>query len=279
MLAAIEAARHSVGLSPYIFRNDVWGGRFIQALAAAQRRGVAVRVLIDGVGGGWLLSRAFHRLRHEGVAATRFLHSLLPWRMPFINLRSHKKVLVVDGTVGFTGGMNIADENVMSTNPRHPVQDTHFRIDGPVVAQLTEAFAQDWAYATQEQLEGEAWFPALQAMGEATGRVIDSGPDEDMEKIEFAILQALSCARDRVMVMTPYFLPDERLMSALALTRHAWRGGGPGDPRTEQPLLCGRRHPGQRGAHPARRRAHLALPAAVPAFQADGGGRRVVPDR
>ena len=224
MLAAIGAARHSIGLSSYIFRNDVWGGRFIEALAAAQGRGVAVRVLIDGVGGGWLLSRAYHRLRRLGVPATRFLHSLLPWRMPFINLRSHKKILVVDGCIGFTGGMNIADDNVMATRPRHPVQDTHFRIVGPVVAQLTEAFAQDWAYATREQLGGAAWFPVHGhgAPGGATGRVIDSGPDEDMEKIEFAILQALACARDRVMVMTPYFLPDERLMSALALT--AMRG-------------------------------------------------------
>ncbi|MGI4951916.1 MAG: phospholipase D-like domain-containing protein [Janthinobacterium lividum] len=232
MLAAIAAARTSIGLSTYIFRDDEWGGRFVEALAAAARRGVAVRVLIDGFGGGWLLSRAYRRLRREGVPATRFLHSLLPWRMPFINLRSHKKILVVDGIVGFTGGMNIADENVMATRPRHPVQDTHFRLDGPVVAQLTEAFAQDWAYATREQLTGAAWFPLFEAAGDAderlapaghaTGRVIDSGPDEDMEKIEFAILEALATARDSVSVMTPYFLPDERLMSALSLA--AMRG-------------------------------------------------------
>ncbi len=225
MLDAIAAARHSVGLSTYIFRDDEWGGRFIQALAAAQARGVAVRVLIDGVGGSWLLSPAFHHLRRLGVPATRFLHSLLPWRMPFINLRSHKKVLVVDGLVGFTGGMNIADENVMATRPAHPVGDTHFRIEGPVVGQLSEAFVQDWAYATREELSGAAWFPsagATGATGSVMGRVIDSGPDEDMEKIEFAVLQALACARDSVAIMTPYFLPDERLMAALSLA--AMRG-------------------------------------------------------
>ena len=147
MLAAIEAARHSVGLSSYIFENDECGGRFIEALAAAQARGVAVRVLIDGFGGGWLLGRAHRRLRRRGVPAARFLHSLLPWRMPFINLRSHKKVLVVDGRVGFTGGMNIADENVAAMGAAEPVQDTHFRVEGPVVGQLTEAFLRDWAYA------------------------------------------------------------------------------------------------------------------------------------
>jgi len=217
MLAAIAAAQRSVGLSSYIFHNDEWGGRFIDALAAAQLRGVAVRVLIDGIGGGWLLSPAYHRLRREGVPAARFLHSPLPWRMPFLNLRSHKKILVLDGSSGFTGGMNISDANVLATHPSEPVQDTHFRVEGPVAGQLTEAFAQDWAFATNEDLQGEAWFPDAKAAGAVAARVIDSGPDEDLEKIEFAILQAVACARESVAVMTPYFLPDERLTTALAL--------------------------------------------------------------
>lgn len=222
MLAAIAAARSSVGLSSYIFRDDEWGGRFIDALAAAKQRGVAVRVLIDGVGGGWLASRAYHRLRGEGVMAARFMHSLLPWRMPFLNLRSHKKILVIDGALGFTGGMNIADENVMATRPRVPVQDLHFRIEGPVVAQLVEAFAQDWDFAVGEDLDGKAWFPEISLGDGALARVIDSGPDEDLEKIEFAVLQAVSCARGSIAVMTPYFLPDERLVTALSLA--AMRG-------------------------------------------------------
>lgn len=217
MLAAIGAARRSVGLSSYIFRDDAWGGRFIDALAAAQGRGVAVRVLIDGIGGGWLRSPAYRRLRRRGVPAARFLHSPLPWRMPFLNLRSHKKILVLDGSVGFTGGMNIADANVMATRPKAPVQDTHFRVEGPVVGQLAEAFAQDWAFATDEDLGGEDWFPDVAPHGAAPSRVIDSGPDADLEKIEFALLQAVACARESIAVMTPYFLPDERLTTALAL--------------------------------------------------------------
>jgi len=222
MLEAIAAAKRSVGLSSYIFRDDIWGGRFIDALADAQARGVAVRVLIDGIGGGWMLSRAYHRLRRQGVTAARFMHSSLPWRMPFLNLRSHKKILVVDGSVGFTGGMNIADENVMATRPTQPVQDLHFRIEGPVVAQLSEAFAQDWSYATTEDLQGGAWWPDIAPRCGPSARVIDSGPDEDLEKVEFAVLQAVSCARRSIAVMTPYFLPDERLITALALA--AMRG-------------------------------------------------------
>ena len=222
MLAAIAAAERSVGLSSYIFRDDAWGGRFIAALADAQARGVAVRVLIDGIGGGWVRSAAYHHLRRRGVPSARFLHSPLPWRMPFLNLRSHKKILVVDGRLGFTGGMNIADENVMATRPSQPVQDTHFRIQGPAISQLVEAFSQDWAFAADEDLDGDAWFPDVAPDGPAPARAIDSGPDEDLEKVEFAVLQAISCARSTIGVMTPYLLPDERLVSALALA--AMRG-------------------------------------------------------
>ncbi len=222
MLGAIAGATRSVGMSSYIFRNDEWGGKFIDALTAAHERGVVVRVLIDGIGGGWLRSAAYNELHRRGVPAARFLHSPLPWRMPFLNLRSHKKILVVDGRTGFTGGLNIADENVMATHPEQPVQDTHFRIEGPVVCQLVEAFVQDWAFATEEELDGDIWFPDIASPGQAPARVIDSGPDEDIEKIEFAILQAIACARERIAVMTPYFLPDERMMTALSLA--AMRG-------------------------------------------------------
>ncbi len=222
MLEAIAAATRSIGMSSYIFRDDVWGGRFIEALIDANKRGVAVRVMIDGIGGGWLLSRTYHRLRRNGVPAARFMHSLLPWRMPFINLRNHKKILVIDGVVGFTGGMNIADENVMSTHPKEPVQDMHFRIDGPVVAQLTEAFIDDWSFVTNEDLGGEAWLPGCAAHAGPPARVISAGPDEDIEKVEFAVLQAVACARENIAVMSPYFLPDERLVTALALA--AMRG-------------------------------------------------------
>ena len=222
MLAAIAAAKHSIGLSSYIFDADATGQQFIDALAAAKARGVAVRVLIDGVGGGYLTSHAYHHLRRAGVAVDRFLHTSLPWRMPFLNLRSHKKILVIDGSTGFTGGMNISADNVMASHPKTPVQDTHFRVTGPVMEQLVDAFVQDWAFVTDEELDGDAWYPALSPNGPATSRVIDSGPDQDIEKVEFAILQAIACARQSVQVMTPYFLPDDRLITALSLA--AMRG-------------------------------------------------------
>jgi cardiolipin synthase len=224
MLEAIGRAETSIALSSYILRADAVGDRFIAALIAAVARGVTVRVLIDGVGSGYFNSPAFRALRRGGVPVARFLHSLLPWRMPFLNLRLHKKILCIDGRLGFTGGLNIGAENLLAEAPRHPVRDTHFRWEGPLVAQLTEAFAEDWLFTTGEDLDGPAWFPALSPVGAVTARVVTSGPDQDIEKIEMLVLQAISCARHSVALMTPYFLPGDRLVSALALA--AMRGIG-----------------------------------------------------
>ncbi|HTI00316.1 MAG TPA: phospholipase D-like domain-containing protein, partial [Acidisoma sp.] len=217
MLAAIDAAERSIGLSSYIFRADTIGERFVTALARAMQRGVAIRVIVDGIGSGWLRSPAYHRLRAAGIPAGRFMHSSMPWRMPFLNLRSHKKILVVDGRIGFTGGVNVADQNVLATDPKDPIQDTHFRVEGPVVSQLAYAFGRDWEFVSGEELDGEAWYPALDQTGDIIGRVLTAGPDEDIEKIEFAVLQAVACARHRIQVMTPYFLPDQRVITALVL--------------------------------------------------------------
>jgi cardiolipin synthase A/B len=224
MIAAIEAAERSVVLSSYIFRTDAAGTGFIDALVRAVGRGVEVRVLIDGIGGDYFTSPTFHRLRQARVPAARFMHSTQPWRMPFLNLRSHKKILGIDGRIAFAGGLNIGSENVTRLHPPHPVIDTHFRLEGPVVAQLIDVFADDWAFTTGEQLAGEKWYPkaAPVAGGNCVARVVTSGPDQDLEKIEFVILEAIACARVSVRIITPYFLPDDRLITGLALA--AFRG-------------------------------------------------------
>ncbi len=222
MLDEIGRAQKSVGLESYIFRADTAGGPFHEALIAAHRRGVQVRVLIDGVGGGYFRSGTHQRLSEAGVPVARFLHSYLPWRMPFVNLRNHRKVLVVDGRIGFTGGINIGAENLQAARPAHAVRDTHFRFEGPVVEQLTDAFADDWLFATGEHLPDDTWFPEIDRSGVVAARVVTSGPDEDNERIEFVALHAISCARRSVRIVTPYFLPPEPLTTALALA--AMRG-------------------------------------------------------
>ena len=217
MLAAIDAAKSSVALSSYIFRADLAGRPFIESLIRAKSRGVEVRVLIDGYGCGYLWSTTYRRLRRAGVPVARFLHSVLPWRMPFLNLRTHRKILIIDGSRAFTGGLNIGAENLLNSHPRYPVLDTHFEVSGPVVSQLREAFSELWTFTTREILAGLAWCPVLTPVGDSVARVVTSGPDQDLEKIEYLVLSAISCARTSIQIMTPYFLPDDRLITALAL--------------------------------------------------------------
>ncbi|GAB4270551.1 MAG: cardiolipin synthase [Deferrisomatales bacterium] len=215
MIEAIEAASRSVTLIAYIFANDGAGRRFLEALRGAVARGVEVRVIVDDVGAryGWpSMPRA---LRKAGVPVARFLSTLIPWRFRYSNLRTHRKILVVDGRIGFTGGMNISEGNCRNRGPRRPIRDLHFRVTGPVVAHLQAAFAEDWAFCTGELLQGERWFPALEPTGSVLARGIADGPDEDFEKLRLTILGAVACARWSILIVTPYFLPDLSLITAL----------------------------------------------------------------
>jgi cardiolipin synthase A/B len=222
MLEAIAAARSTIALSTYIFEADKAGEDFIAALIAAKARGVQIRVILDGVGSGYFYSPVHAALKRAEIPVARFMHSLVPWRMAFLNLRSHKKILVADGVRAFTGGLNISAQNLLALNSPDAVRDMHFEVTGPVVTQIAEAFASDWHFCTGERLGGDAWLPRLAETGTSEARVITSGPDQDIAKIELALLQAVGCARHSIKILTPYFLPGEPLMSALALA--AMRG-------------------------------------------------------
>ena len=219
MLAAIESAKKSVTLSSYIFDNDASGRKFVVALADAVKRGVQVRVLIDAAGTRYSWPPITWQLRRKKIPFAKFLPASLftPWRVATVNLRNHRKALVVDGRIAFTGGMNIRHGNVLAAQPKHPVQDLHFRVAGPVVAQLQAAFANDWAFAARETLDGEIWFPELKDSGTVIARVITDGPDIDFEKARWTLLAALAEAQTSIQIVTPYFLPDMGLVSALNL--------------------------------------------------------------
>ena len=216
MLTAIRDARRSVAIASYIFRLDSAGSSFVDALVEARSRGVEVRVLVDGVGAGYFFSPIVRRLSKEGIFVSRFLHYWMPWRMPFLNIRNHKKILVVDNAVGFTGGLNISAENVRAERPANPINDVHFRIEGPVVTQLMLTFAEDWAFTTGEHLAGQAWSSDLAPVGKEFARGISSGPDEEIGTLEAVLATAVSSARKRLRIATPYFLPDQHLMSTIA---------------------------------------------------------------
>jgi cardiolipin synthase A/B len=222
MLDAIASAERTVTLVTYIFDRDRAGRRFVEALAEARNRGVEVRVLVDAVGARYSMPPITRSLRQAGVPTGRFHPVRFPRPTPYLNLRNHRKILVVDGRIGFTGGINIREGHVLGEDPSHPVRDLHFQLEGPVVTELQETFAEDWLAATGERLGGPDWFPPVAPVGQVAARGISDGPDIDYEKLQSMLLGALAIARKRVRIMTPYFIPDERLKDALAIA--AMRG-------------------------------------------------------
>ena len=215
MLEAIEAATRYVHISTYIFNVDKVGERFVEALGRASERGVEVRILIDAIGekyGRPRLSRAMRRFPRARVAL--FLPLTLSWKSIRVNLRNHRKVLIADGTVGFTGGMNIAHRHMVldGDNP-HPTADIHFRVVGPVVNAMHEIFLEDWFFATGEAVD---WTPERTAPGgRALCRCIKDGPNEDFERLQWILVGAMSCARESIRIVTPYFIPGRELLASI----------------------------------------------------------------
>nr|MBA3889915.1 PLDc N-terminal domain-containing protein [Gemmatimonadaceae bacterium] len=216
MLAAMERAQHSISLCSYLFAGDAAGRQFVAALSRAVTRGVDVRVLIDDVGVRYDFPPVHWALRRAGVPVALFLPIISRTGLAFFNLRTHRKVLVIDGSVAFAGGMNLQARNIHAMRPRHAVRDVHFRIAGPVVTQLQVAFAEDWAFATRELLEGPRWFPPVAHAGTIAARAITGGPDLDFEVMRSVLLAAISSARESVRIVTPYFLPDAPTIAALS---------------------------------------------------------------
>jgi cardiolipin synthase len=222
MLESIRHAKRSVALLSYIFDHDRAGRAFLDGLVAAQKRGVEIRVLIDDVGSKYSRPNMVRTMLAAGLTAASFLPTGLRGWLRYANLRNHRKILVVDGRIGFTGGTNIREGHWLAVNPKSPVQCLHFRLDGPVVAHLQQAFAVDWAFATGETLIGDTWFPEPQSAGQTWARGISHGPDEDFENMVDAIIGAVSVAKNRVRIVTPYFLPDSSMIKALGVA--AMRG-------------------------------------------------------
>ncbi len=215
MLDAIRGAVTSVALETYIFDMDRAGQEFVEELSAAVRRGVQVRVLIDGVGAAYSKPRAPAILRDRGVRVAQFGGGMVPWRMPYMNLRNHRKILVVDGALGFTGGMNIREGSYLKLDTAYPTRDLQFKLEGPVVSHLVSVFAQDWTHTTGEHLDGDLWCPPISPVGSSTARGVSDGPDDDFEKLVWTILAGLRAADRHVRIVTPYFLPDQALLTAL----------------------------------------------------------------
>jgi cardiolipin synthase len=215
MLAAINGAERTVAMATYIFDRGTAGAQFVDALAGAAKRGVAVRVLIDGVGARYSNPPIVDELKRRGVRVARFLPSLFPFPHPYVNLRNHRKMMIVDGTIGFCGGMNVRDACVLALHRPDATQDMHFRVRGPVVRQIMQAFAFDWEFTTREHLPESTWAGETAAAGDVTARTIPDGPDTNFQTLLMVILGATAAATRSIRLSTPYFLPDPPLIDAL----------------------------------------------------------------
>ena len=216
MINAIDNAKERVFLSSYIFDTDDSGREFIRALTAAHQRGVDVRVIVDGVGEYYAYPRASVLLKKAGVRHARFLPPRLIPPMFHINLRNHRKILVADGETGFTGGMNIGDRHMVQKPPYgEKVSDMHFLFNGLVVRQLEQSFIEDWSFCTGQAVAPTKRPPS--AAGEAVCRTIIDGPNE-AHQLSKMLIGAITTAKKRVQIMTPYFLPSTEMISVMQTT-------------------------------------------------------------
>ena len=219
---AIEQATSSVHLEYYIWRTDRTGTRLRDLLIRKAQAGVAVRCLYDQFGSLGINKRFLQPMRDAGIRVAPFLPGTTLRERWSINLRSHRKIVVVDGRIGFTGGMNIGDE-YLGKDPRFGFwRDTHLQMTGPVTLQLQRVFAEDWYYAVQEDLTETTWFPEIgqlaplaEALPPVAAQVVSSGPVGEVRTLHSLIFAAINEARSHVYLTTSYFVPTESLQIAL----------------------------------------------------------------
>jgi cardiolipin synthase A/B len=239
MLKAIASAKKTVNFEAYIFYSDEVGKRFLEAFAERAAQGVEVRILLDAVGspGRKLKASDVDALRRAGCRV-EFFHSRRPWMIWVLNHRNHRRVLVVDGTIGFTGGVGFADEwSGNADSPEH-WRDTQVRVEGPAVRGLQRAFQENWSEITGEALIGDEFFPALPQAGSASVAVVPSSPLAAMSGTERVYSISLAAAAKEIWIANSYFLPDETTSGLLVAA--ARRGADvriivPSDPHNDVP--------------------------------------------
>ncbi|WP_168442464.1 cardiolipin synthase [Pontiella desulfatans] len=219
MLQAIRSAKNHIHMQSFIFNRDDTGRKFLEALKAKAEEGVQVRLMFDTFGSTHAyLGGMFRKYRTVQKLEICGWTQANPLKRQFqINLRNHRKNLVVDGKVAFFGGVNIAGENITSKG-RKAIRDYHFKVEGPLVHELQYSFLSDWFFMTEDSIENllqSPHFPKAQACGSAMARIIDSGPSAPPELVGEAFFNAIVLAKTQILVVTPYFVPTVDILKAL----------------------------------------------------------------
>ncbi|WP_231369389.1 phosphatidylserine/phosphatidylglycerophosphate/cardiolipin synthase family protein [Thioalkalivibrio sp. AKL19] len=218
MLAAIRSAQRSITFETHIYWSGEIGEAFSQALSERARAGVSVHVIIDWVGSTRMDQSLLDSMQDSGVLLHRY-RPLRWYNLGRMNNRTHRKLLVVDGHIGFTGGVGIADQWTGGGGGPEQWRDTHFRIEGPVVAQLQAAFNDNWIKTTGRVLNGPTYFPPLQAQGEMDAHVFLASPSGGSESMHLMYLLAIAAAEATIDLAAAYFVPDKLLIEALVAAR------------------------------------------------------------
>ncbi len=222
MLYRIEKASVSVHLQSYIFDRGTIGDRFIAALLRAKQRGVAVRVLVDAIGAKYSFPSSYNQMKKLGLNCFKFLPNRLTGGLAFINLRNHRKILTIDSSTAFTGGMNIRDSHLQNESEESFTDDLHFKLTGPIAQRLDSIFMEDWCFSGG--VVSGSWLlrhddlltPSFTSKS-VVCRVIPDGPDLPVHKINLTNLLAISFAKSSIEILTPYFIPDKTTLDALCI--------------------------------------------------------------
>ncbi|WP_282674290.1 cardiolipin synthase [Lactococcus cremoris] len=218
LIEDINQAKHHVHMEYYIFRMDRTGHEIYDALLAAAKRGVEVKLLIDAWGSNKTKMYSFKELQEAGGHVAQFFPLIMPLVNPRTNYRLHRKIVVIDGVVGYTGGFNVGDEYVSITKKFGYWRDNHLRLTGDIVYSLQHRFILDWNSQHHfEVTEGEPYFPDSIVEGHVATQLVTSGPDEDKEQIKLTYMKMISGAEREIIIQTPYYIPSDALHKSIKL--------------------------------------------------------------
>lgn len=212
---AIEQARDHIHLEYYIVENDELGNQLKELLIRKATQGVEVRFIYDDVGSWRLPKKYIRELQAAGVQIDCFMRVRFPMLTSRVNYRNHRKIIVIDGEVGFTGGLNFADRYMHGSQELGLWRDTHLKVTGGAAISLQIIFMADWYFVSKEILKGERYFPELSGEDGKLMQVVSSGPDSDWESIGQAYFSAIASARERVFLATPYLIPTSEIIYAM----------------------------------------------------------------
>lgn len=219
LLEDLEHARDHIHIQYYIFRLDGIGKRIEEVLIRKAKSGVKVRMLFDDIGSRGLHVKNFRELMDSGGEVAAFFPALLPLINPRLNYRNHRKIVIIDGRIGYIGGFNVGDEYLGLSKSFGYWRDTHLRIEGSAVHPLQTRFILDWNQASpQTNIQySERFFPAIPRKGNVGMQIVSSGPDSEWEDIKDGYLKMIFLAKDYIYIQTPYFIPDTSMLDALRI--------------------------------------------------------------